>query len=126
MGIFGAALQGFGKALSKNKKKSIDPKKRLKTFKQASDKIKMDQDTKKILKDVRSASERAKKFSKKNLKKVDRGLLVGAVAKSKQPTGKMKKDVISKAKKEVDNKKNLTKIGKTLRKNYQSRKKMKR
>ena len=64
------------------------------------------------------------KFSKKNLKKVDRGLLVGAVAKSKQPTGKMKKDVISKAKKEVDNKKNLTKIGKTLRKNYQSRKKI--
>ena len=66
------------------------------------------------------------KFSKKNLKKVDRGLLVGAVAKSKQPTGKMKKDVINKAKKEVDNKKNLTKIGKTLKKNYQSRKKMKR
>ena len=68
MGIFGAALRGFGKALSKNKKKGIDPKKRLKTFKQASDKIKMDQDTKKILKDVRSASERAKKFSKNFMK----------------------------------------------------------
>ena len=65
------------------------------------------------------------KFSKKNLKKVDRGLLVGAVAKSKQPTGKIKSDVMNKAKKEVDNKKNLTKIGKMLKKNYQSRKKIK-
>ena len=49
-------------------KKGINPKKRLQTFKQASDKIKMDQDTKKILKDVRSASERAKKFSKDFMK----------------------------------------------------------
>ena len=65
-------------------------------------------------------------YSKLKKEKVDRGLLVGAVAKSKQPTGKMKKDIINKAKKEVDNKKNLTKIGKTLKKNYQSRKKMKR
>ena len=65
------------------------------------------------------------KFSKKNLKKVDRGLLVGAVAKSKQPTGKMRNDVINYAKKQVDNKKNLTKIGKMLKKNYQSRKKIK-
>ena len=66
MGIFGAALRGFG-MLGKSRK-GINPKKRLQTFKQASDKIKMDQDTKKILKDVRSASERAKKFSKDFMK----------------------------------------------------------
>ena len=66
MSIFGRALRGFG-MLGKSKK-GINPKERLKTFKQASDKIKMDQDTKKILKDVRSASERAKKFSKNFMK----------------------------------------------------------
>ncbi len=65
------------------------------------------------------------KFSKESLKKVDRGLLVGAVAKSKQPTGKIKKDVINRAKKEVDNKKNLSKIGKILKSDSKFRKKIK-
>ena len=67
MGIFGIALRGFGKAL-KQKKTKPKVKEQLKTFKQASDKIKMDNETKKILKDVRSASERAKKFSKDFMK----------------------------------------------------------
>ena len=68
MGIFGAALRGFGKALSKNKKKGIDPKKRLKTFKAASDKQKLKSDVKKLDKDFKKASERAEKFSKSLMK----------------------------------------------------------
>ena len=68
MGIFGAALRGFGKALSKNKKKGIDPKKRLKTFKAASDKQKLKSDVKKLDKDFKKASERAEKFSKTLMK----------------------------------------------------------
>jgi len=65
MGIFGIAKRGFG-MLKKGTKPKI--KEQLKVFKQASDKIKMDNETKKILKDVRSASERAKKFSKDFMK----------------------------------------------------------
>ena len=68
MGIFGAALRGFGKALSKNKKKGIDPKKRLKTFKAASDKQKLKSNVKKLDKDFKKASERAEKFSKSLMK----------------------------------------------------------
>ena len=68
MGIFGAALRGFCKALSKNKKKGIDPKKRLKTFKAASDKQKLKSNVKKLDKDFKKASERAEKFSKSLMK----------------------------------------------------------
>ena len=63
--VFGIAKRGFG-MLKKSKKPKISEQ--LKVFKQASDKIKMDNETKKILKDVRSASERAKKFSKDFMK----------------------------------------------------------
>jgi len=68
MGIFGIALRGFGKALGKSKKKGVDPKKRLKTFKAASDKQKLKSDVKKLDRDFKSASERAEKFSKTLMK----------------------------------------------------------
>lgn len=45
MGIFGAAKRGFG--LLKKSKKGIDPKKRLETFKKASQKVDRDQTIKK-------------------------------------------------------------------------------
>ena len=45
MGIFGAAKRGFG--LLKKSKKGIDPKKRLETFKKASQKADRDQTIKK-------------------------------------------------------------------------------
>ena len=67
MSIVGAALRGFGKALgrgSKNKAKSKFDAKR-KAFKGASEKIKFNQEVKKTVKDVKDASERALKFSKK-------------------------------------------------------------
>ena len=70
MSIVGAALRGFGKALSrgsKNKaKKKFDAKR--KAFKGASDKNKLDQDVKKTVKNVKKASERAEKFSKTLMK----------------------------------------------------------
>ena len=70
MSIVGAALRGFGKALgrgSKNKaKKKFDAKR--KAFRGASDRNKMDQDTKKIVKDFSKASKRAEKFSKTLMK----------------------------------------------------------
>ena len=69
MGIFGIALRGFGKALGKSKKKGINPKKRLETFKKASEKQKLKSDVKKLDKDFKSASERAEKFSKDIKKK---------------------------------------------------------
>ena len=71
MGIFGAALRGFGKALGKSKKKGINPKKRLETFKKASQKADVDQTKKKIkrtVKDFKAASERAEKFSRTLMK----------------------------------------------------------
>ena len=46
MGIFGAAKRGFG--LLKKSKKGVDPKKRLKTFKQASAKAGREQTLKKF------------------------------------------------------------------------------
>ena len=58
--IFGIAKRGFG--MLKKSKKGIDPKKRLETFKKAS----QDQTNKKfkrITKDFKKASERALKFS---------------------------------------------------------------
>ena len=70
MSIVGAALRGFGKALgrgSKNKTQSKFDAKR-KAFRGASDRNKMDQDTKKIVKDFSKASERAEKFSKTLMK----------------------------------------------------------
>ena len=45
MGIFGAALRGFGML----GKKGVKPKTRLETFKKASKKIKLDQDIKKTV-----------------------------------------------------------------------------
>jgi len=68
MGIFGIALRGFGKALGKSKKKGVDPKKRLQTFKKASEKQKLKSDVKKLDRDFKSASERAEKFSKTLMK----------------------------------------------------------
>ena len=66
MGIFGIAKKGFG--LLKKSKKGIDPKKRLKTFKKASEKQKLKSDVKKLDKDFKKASERAEKFSKSLMK----------------------------------------------------------
>ena len=66
MSIFGRALRGFG-MLGKSKK-GINPKERLKTFKQASEKQKLKSDVKKLDRDMKSASERAKKFSKNFMK----------------------------------------------------------
>ena len=78
MGIFGAALRGFGKALSKSPgiggraKKNISEAKKLKTklktFKKASEKQKLKSDVKKLDRDFKSASERAEKFSKSLMK----------------------------------------------------------
>jgi hypothetical protein len=66
MGIFGIAKKGFG--LLRKSKKGIDPKKRLKTFKKASEKQKLKSDVKKLDRDFKSASERAEKFSKSLMK----------------------------------------------------------
>ena len=66
MGIFGIAKKGFG--LLKKSKKGIDPKKRLQTFKKASKKQKLKADIKKLDRDMKSASERAEKFSKDFMK----------------------------------------------------------
>jgi len=63
MSIFGIAKRGFG--MLKKSKKGIDPKKRLETFKKASDKNAVEQTVKKIDKKYKKASERALKFSKK-------------------------------------------------------------
>jgi len=63
MSIFGIAKRGFG--MLKKSKKGIDPKKRLETFKKASNKISAKNSLKKIDKDFKKASERALKFSKK-------------------------------------------------------------
>jgi len=81
MGIFGAAKRGFG--LLKKSKKGVDPKKRLKTFKQASAKASREQTNKKfkrMVEDFKSASERAKKFSDK--------LLASPTPMTKIPKGK--------------------------------------
>jgi hypothetical protein len=64
MGIFGAALRGFGML----GKKGVKPKTRLETFKKASKKIKLDQDIKKTVRQTKEASERAKKFSETLMK----------------------------------------------------------
>ena len=66
MGIFGIAKKGFG--LLRKSKKGIDPKKRLKTFKKASEKQKLKSELKKLDRDFKSASERAEKFSKTLMK----------------------------------------------------------
>ena len=68
MGIFGIALRGFGKALSKSKK-GVDPKKRLQTFKKASEKQKVKSDVKKLVKDIKAADERITKFTDDFMKK---------------------------------------------------------
>ena len=67
MGIFGIAKKGFG--LLKKSKKGIDPKKRLKTFKAASEKQKGKSDLKKLVKDIKAADERITKFSDDFMKK---------------------------------------------------------
>ena len=64
MGIFGAALRGFGML----GKKGVKPKTRLDTFKKASKKQKLKADIKKLDRDMKSASERAQKFSKNFMK----------------------------------------------------------
>ena len=69
MGIFGVAKRGFG--LLKKSKKGVNPKKRLETFKKASQKASREQTNKKfkrMVEDFKSASERAKKFSDKQRK----------------------------------------------------------
>ena len=74
VGIFGAAKRGFG--LLKKSKKGIDPKKRLETFKKASQKADREQTLKKfkrMTKDFKSASERAKKFSIRQKELVEQG-----------------------------------------------------
>jgi hypothetical protein len=80
MGIFGAALRGFGKALKSSKRKARRKRlglpaetnkqirTRLKTFKAASEKQKLKSDVKKLDKDFKKASERAEKFSKTLMK----------------------------------------------------------
>ncbi len=64
MGIFGAALRGFGML----GKKGVKPKTRLDTFKKASKKQKLKADIKKLDRDMKSASERDQKFSKNFMK----------------------------------------------------------
>ena len=74
MGVFGIAKRGFG--LLKKSKKGVDPKKRLKTFKQASAKASREQTNKKfkrMVEDFKSASERAKKFSIRQKELVEQG-----------------------------------------------------
>ena len=64
MSIFGAAKRGFG--MLKKGKKGIDPKKRLDVIKKASQKIDREHTIKKakrVIKDFKTASERAKRFS---------------------------------------------------------------
>ena len=64
MSIFGAAKRGFG--MLKKGKKGIDPKKRLDVIKKASQKIYREHTIKKakrVIKDFKTASERAKRFS---------------------------------------------------------------
>jgi hypothetical protein len=61
MGIFGAALRGFGML----GKKGVKPKTRLE---KASKKQKLKSDIKKLDRDMKSASERAEKFSKNFMK----------------------------------------------------------
>ena len=63
MSIFGLAKKGFG--MLKKKPSSAKDKflTKRKVFRGASDRNKMDQDTKKIVKDFNKASERIKKFS---------------------------------------------------------------
>ena len=67
MSIFGRALRGFG-MLGKSKK-GIDPKKRLQTFKKASEKQKVKSDVKKLVKDIKAADERITKFTDDFMKK---------------------------------------------------------
>ena len=67
MGIFGIAKKGFG--LLKKSKKGIDPKKRLQTFKKASEKQKVKSDVKKLVKDIKAADERITKFTDDFMKK---------------------------------------------------------
>ena len=74
MSIFGIAKRGFG--MLKKSKKGIDPKKRLETFKKASKKADREQTLKKfkrMTKDFKSASERAKKFSIRQKQLVEQG-----------------------------------------------------
>ena len=62
--IFGAALRGLGML----GKKGVKPRTRLDTFKKASKKQKLKADIKKLDRDMKSASERAEKFSKDFMK----------------------------------------------------------
>ena len=59
MGIFGAAKRGFG--LLKKSKKRIDPKKRLETFKKASQKADLEQTIKKSKKLIKKSKAAIKK-----------------------------------------------------------------
>ena len=67
-------------------------------------------------------------FSPKNIKKVDKKLLSAAVAKDRQPTGKVKQDVKRKTDKDVQQMKKGTAkfIGNQLRRNAEFRKNMKK
>ena len=77
MSIFGVALRGFGKALAKSARKSRrkrlglpaetnkQMRTRLKTYKSASEKNKLNQDISKTVKDVKKASERAVRLTGK-------------------------------------------------------------
>ena len=61
MGIFGAAKRGFGLLKKSKKAKGIDPKKRLETFKKASQKADRDQTIKKakrLIKESKAAIQR--------------------------------------------------------------------
>jgi len=62
--IFGVALRGLGLL----GKKGVKPKTRLDAFKKASKKQKLKSDIKKLDRDMKSASERAEKFSKDFMK----------------------------------------------------------
>ena len=75
MGVFGAAKRGFG-LLKKSKQSGPNYKKRLETFKKASQKADREQTLKKfkrMTKDFKSASERAKKFSIRQKELVEQG-----------------------------------------------------
>jgi len=74
MSIFGAAKRGFG--MLKKGKKGIDPKKRLDVIKKASQKIDREHTIKKakrVIKDFKTASERAKRFSDRQKELVEQG-----------------------------------------------------
>jgi hypothetical protein len=74
----------------------------------------------------RTAKKRKKDlFSASSIKKVDKKLLTAALARSRQPTGKIREDVKRKTKKDVDtvskSRKNAKFIGNILKKDAQER-----